>query len=184
MLHRMYHERFVLPSDITSFEATLQPHQKAVTADGSTIFAKAIVDHNLMAAARVYSTITFDSLGQLLGIDAKRAERTAAKMITEHRLAATIDHIDSTLVFTAEGQQQQQQQAGSSAGASDAAAGGVDALLAWDSKIKDVCLSVNGLVERVAKQYPPVIALAEQRQQHHHHQHQVGGAAGDGPIMQ
>lgn len=53
------------------FESLLQPHQKAITADGSTILDHAVVEHNLLAASKLYNNITFDGLGALLEIPSK-----------------------------------------------------------------------------------------------------------------
>ena len=77
----------------------------------------------------------------------------AAKMIAERRLLASIDQVNGFLVFGGGG--------GGDADA-DAAEGmrgedGVDAMLAWDAKIKDLCLSVNTVVDSVAKTFPQVV---------------------------
>lgn len=56
--------------------------------------------HNLSAASLMYQNITFESLGNLLGISAEDAETMAAKMISEGRIQATIDQVDGVLDFT------------------------------------------------------------------------------------
>ena len=43
-----------------------QAHQKAITADGSTILEHAVIEHNLLAASKLYNNITFEGLGQNL----------------------------------------------------------------------------------------------------------------------
>ena len=40
-----------------------QAHQKALTADGSTILEHAVIEHNLLAASKLYNNITFEGLG-------------------------------------------------------------------------------------------------------------------------
>ena len=40
-----------------------QAHQKAITADGSTILEHAVIEHNLLAASKLYNNITFEGLG-------------------------------------------------------------------------------------------------------------------------
>ncbi len=166
------------PADASAFETTLAVHQRAVGADGTTVFARAMIEHNLFAAARVYKAISFPSLATLLGIDAVKAERIAAKMVAENRLAAGIDQVDNMLVF-AESARSGGSSSGSSGGGAGgaaasgakkaasaasaaAASAGVDALLDWDAKIKDVCMGVNTVVENIAKAYPaiPVAAAA------------------------
>jgi COP9 signalosome complex subunit 4 len=57
-----------------------------VTADGSTVLERAVVEHNLAAASRLYLNIYFAELGALLGVPAERAEAVASRMIAENRL--------------------------------------------------------------------------------------------------
>jgi len=74
------------PVQVESFSQGLRSHQKAVTADGTTVLEKAVVEHNLAAASRLYNNIYFAELGQLLGVSAGQAESVACRMITEERL--------------------------------------------------------------------------------------------------
>lgn len=46
-----------------------------------------------------YANITFDELGALLGIEASKAERIAAKMLSEKRLNGSIDQLEARLYF-------------------------------------------------------------------------------------
>lgn len=69
-----------------AFAEGLRPHQKAVTPDGSTVLERAVVEHNLAAASRLYLNIYFAELGQLLGVPPASAETIAARMIAEERL--------------------------------------------------------------------------------------------------
>jgi COP9 signalosome complex subunit 4 len=57
-----------------AFEMTLAEHQKAVSADGFTLSQKAVIEHNLFAAKRIYENILFSELANLLGLDVKLAE--------------------------------------------------------------------------------------------------------------
>ena len=75
-----------LPLQVESFSQGLKPHQKAVTGDGTTVLEKAVVEHNLAAASRLYNNIYFTELGQLLGVSADQAEGVACRMIAEERL--------------------------------------------------------------------------------------------------
>ena len=45
--------------------------QKAITADGSSILDHAVIEHNLLAASKLYNNITFTGLGALLEIPGK-----------------------------------------------------------------------------------------------------------------
>ena len=73
-------------AQVAAFAQGLRPHQKAVTADGSTVLERAVVEHNLAAASRLYLNIYFAELGALLGVPAERAEAVASRMIAENRL--------------------------------------------------------------------------------------------------
>ena len=64
----MYLDRLIKRSELKEFEELLQPHQKATTSDGSTILDHAVIEHNLLAASKLYNNITFDGLGALLEI--------------------------------------------------------------------------------------------------------------------
>ena len=69
-----------------SFAQQLRPHQCAITTDGSTVLERAVIEHNLAAASKLYNNIYFSELGQLLGCSSEKAESTAAKMVMEDRL--------------------------------------------------------------------------------------------------
>ncbi len=69
-----------------SFAEQLRPHQCAITTDGSTVLERAVIEHNLAAASKLYNNIYFSELGQLLGCTPEKAESTASKMVMEDRL--------------------------------------------------------------------------------------------------
>ena len=58
----------------------------AMLPDGTTVLARAVIEHNLAAASRLYTCIYFDQLGTLLGVPESAAEATAARMVQEDRL--------------------------------------------------------------------------------------------------
>lgn len=98
-LEKIFLDRLVSPAEVEKFAEGLAPHQLATTADGSTVLAKAVVEHNLLSASRLYSNIKFEALGVLLGLDAARAEETTARMIEQGRLVGRIDQLDDTIYF-------------------------------------------------------------------------------------
>lgn len=102
ILEKMYLDRIIRRSELEEFEALLQPHQKATTLDGSTILDRAVFEHNLLSASKLYNNITFEELGALLDIDPKKAERIASQMITEERMNGYIDQIDGIVHFESE----------------------------------------------------------------------------------
>ena len=142
MLQRMSTERLISAPDAAAFEATLPQHCRATGKDGVTTFGKAVAEHNVCAASRVYRNISFASLGALLGFTPEAARATVARMVSEGRLSATIDQVDAVIDFQARG----------SGGGGGGGGGGVadhdaTALRGWDADIKGVCGSINALVE-------------------------------------
>lgn len=89
----MYLERILRAEEVASFAQGLQPHQMAVTGDGSTVLERAVIEHNLLSASKLYHNISFQELGSLLGIETSKAEQVAAKMISEERMHGSIDQV-------------------------------------------------------------------------------------------
>ena len=71
---------------VDTFAQQLRPHQCAITTDGSTVLDRAVIEHNLAAASKLYNNIYFTELGSLLGCTPEKAEGTASKMVMEDRL--------------------------------------------------------------------------------------------------
>ena len=83
----MYKEQILRRNELAA-PASLMPHQKAVAGDGrSVILERAVIEHNMVAASKIYDNIAFEQLGVLLEIGAEKAERVAARMVSEARLA-------------------------------------------------------------------------------------------------
>lgn len=99
ILEKMFLDRLLNPQEVAKFAEGLAPHQLAKTSDGSTVLAKAVVEHNLRAASRLYNNIRFDALGLLLGLDGDKAEETTARMIEQGRLVGRIDQIERVIWF-------------------------------------------------------------------------------------
>ena len=135
VLVKMYREQILRRSEMAALEALLADHQKAVTADGLTIPERALIEHNMVAACKIYDNIRFQELGQLLEITSDKAERIAAKMISASRLRAAIDQVDGYLHF-----------------ARDA-----EPLRAWDERIGGVCADVNSCLEVIEKNHPALV---------------------------
>lgn len=106
ILENMFLDRLLSPTEVEAFAATLAPHQLAKTADGSTVLSKAVIEHNLLAASRLYENITTVALGQILGLKdgkdetaAEKAEDYAARMVEQGRLRGEIDQIAGVIMF-------------------------------------------------------------------------------------
>ena len=101
ILEKMFLDRLISPDEVAKFADKLAPHQLAPTADGSTVLAKAVIEHNLLGASRLYNNIGVDDLGMLLGLDAAKSEEYAARMLEQGRLAGSINQMDGVIVFGA-----------------------------------------------------------------------------------
>ncbi|MCJ1479274.1 hypothetical protein MMC13_007959 [Lambiella insularis] len=99
ILEKMFLDRLISPTEVTNFAKKLAPHQLARTADGSTVLAKAVIEHNLLGASRLYTNISVVELGTLLNLNAGKAEDYAARMLEQKRLAGRIDQIDGIIFF-------------------------------------------------------------------------------------
>ncbi|KAK6359926.1 hypothetical protein TWF696_001053 [Orbilia brochopaga] len=99
ILEKMYFDRLLSSQDVEAFSKSLAPHQTAQNADGTTVLTRAIVQHNLLAASRLYNNIGVEELGVLLQLPAEQAERYAARMIEQKRLAGQIDQIGRLIYF-------------------------------------------------------------------------------------
>ncbi|GAA5874544.1 hypothetical protein JCM8547_002188 [Rhodosporidiobolus lusitaniae] len=117
ILTRTFLDQMIRPAEVSSFAAALQPHQLAklpptqavVIADDAevesgkkgpeTVLDRAMMEHNVLAASRVYNNITFRGLGLLLGLRPSAAEAMARTMIQQRRLKASIDQIDQLILF-------------------------------------------------------------------------------------
>lgn len=63
---------------------------------------RAVIEHNLLSASKLYNNISFEELGALLEIHPSKAEKIASQMITEGRMNGYIDQIDSIVHFESE----------------------------------------------------------------------------------
>ncbi|CAL7951705.1 COP9 signalosome subunit 4 [Xylocopa sonorina] len=146
ILEKMYLDRIIRRSELQEFEALLQPHQKASTIDGlgSTILDRAVIEHNLLSASKLYNNITFEELGALLEISPTKAEKIASQMITEGRMNGYIDQIDSIVHFETR-----------------------ETLPTWDKQIQSLCYQVNQIIEKIAQSEPEWIAKAMEDQMVH-----------------
>merc|ERR1712151_792827 len=123
-------ERLIRGSEIHKFEQSLVPHQKALLADGQTVLERAVLQHNVLAASRVYKNMRLPDLGLLLEVPAERAEKIAAKMIAERRLDGYICQKSGIIHFDV----------------------GDENLQQWDRHIRNVCNEVNSVLVKVKEQ--------------------------------
>jgi len=148
VLEKMFMERLLRPAEVEAFASSLATHQRATLEDGSTVLDRAVIEHNMLATSRLYSNISFDQLGLLLGIDASKAERMAASMLMEKRLQGYIDQPEARLHF-------EHLPAGA-----DEATEYTDALHAFDAQIEHICRSVEGVANGIATKHPEFAIVA------------------------
>jgi COP9 signalosome complex subunit 4 len=147
ILEKMFLDRLLSPEEVAKFAEGLATHQLARTSDGSTVLAKAVVEHNLRGASRLYNNIGFDALGLLLGLDGDKAEETTARMIEQGRLVGRIDQVERVIWF----------EGGEATGekGSGRAEGVVGKeLRRWDSNVQGLAEEVEKVTSELQLRYP------------------------------
>ncbi|KAI8802657.1 PCI domain-containing protein [Cladochytrium replicatum] len=136
ILEKMYLDRVLRRAEVEEFERTLKPHQLAKLSDGTTVLDRAVIEHNLLSASKLYNNITFSELGALLAIPPEQAEQIASKMVGEGRLAATIDQIDQLIFFKT-----------------------ATVLSTWDQQITGLCHHLDDIIESLQAKHPDWMAM-------------------------
>jgi COP9 signalosome complex subunit 4 len=150
ILEKMFLDRLLSPREIKAFAATLSPHHLAKTGDGSTVLDKAVLEHNLLGASKLYNNIGFDQLGELLGADAERAEDYAAKMLEQGRLSGYIDQIDRLIFFEGEASGERK------TGHAERQVG--KELRKWDANVAGLAEEVEKVTTMIQLEYPEFYA--------------------------
>lgn len=150
ILEKIFLDRLLSPAEIKAFATKLAPHQLAKTADGSTVLDKAVLEHNLLGASKLYNNIGFDQLGELLGIDAEKAEDYAAKMLEQGRLSGHIDQIDRLIFFEGEASGERK------TGHAERVVG--TELRKWDANVVGLAEEVEKVTTMIQNQYPEFYA--------------------------
>jgi len=168
ILEKMFLDRLLAPREVDKFAQGLAPHQLAKTADGSTVLARAVVEHNLLGASRLYANIGFDALGVLLGLDGDKAEETTARMIEQGRLVGRIDQIDRAIWF--EGGEASGEKG---SGRAEVVVG--KEMRRWDANVQRLAEEVENVTNALQREFPvrggPLIFRAPPpfRVANHHH---------------
>ncbi|KXJ89227.1 COP9 signalosome complex subunit 4 [Microdochium bolleyi] len=151
MLEKMFFDRLLAPAEVDKFAQGLSPHQLATTSDGSTVLAKAVVEHNLLGASRLYSSIGFEALGTLLGLDADKAEDTTARMIEQGRLVGSIDQIEQVIYF-------ENREASGEKGSGRAEVTIGKEMRHWDANVQSLAEEVENITNALQREYPDFVA--------------------------
>lgn len=150
MLEKMFLDRLLTSGEVDKFAQGLAPHQLATTSDGSTVLARAVVEHNLLGASRMYANIGFDELGVLLGLTGEKAEETTARMIEQGRLKGSIDQIGRVIWFDK----------GDASG--EKGSGRADVLVAkemrrWDGNVQTLAEDLERLADAIQTEFPEFV---------------------------
>ncbi|KAH7439958.1 hypothetical protein KP509_04G084400 [Ceratopteris richardii] len=134
ILQKVYLERILRKPEVDAFAEELKPHQKALLPDNSTVLDRAMIEHNLLSASKLYTNISFEELGALLGIGSQKAEKIAARMISEDRMKGSIDQVEGIIHFGTD----------------------IEELQQWDQQIMNICQALNDVLDSMAKKGLPV----------------------------
>ncbi|CAK7568003.1 MAG: hypothetical protein SEPTF4163_005981 [Sporothrix epigloea] len=151
VLEKMFLNRLLSSVEIEKFSESLQPHQLATTADGSTVLAKAVIEHNLLGVSLLYRNIPLKSLANLLGQDVTKAEETTARMIEQGRLLGRIDQIERLVYF--EGYE-----ASGEMGNGLAEIATDTELRQWDANVQSLSEEVESISNALQQLYPDFVA--------------------------
>nr|ABR18081.1 unknown [Picea sitchensis] len=129
ILQKVYLERILRKPEIDAFAEELKPHQKALLPDNSTVLDRAMIEHNLLSASKLYTNISFEELGTLLGIAPEKAEKIASRMICEDRMRGSIDQVEAVIHFEDD----------------------IEELQQWDQQIVGLCQALNDVLDSMAR---------------------------------
>ncbi|KAI4183918.1 MAG: hypothetical protein L6R41_005096 [Letrouitia leprolyta] len=148
ILEKMFLDRLLSPEEVSRFSQSLSPHQLAQTSDGSTVLAKAVIEHNLLSVSKLYDNVGIDELANLLGLDADKAENYAARMLEQGRIAGSIDQIDRVIIF--EGVEAR----GERFSADQQRSGAAKQLRMWDARVQGVAEELERVASMIQLQFP------------------------------
>ncbi|KAK9471303.1 uncharacterized protein V1510DRAFT_368216 [Dipodascopsis tothii] len=143
ILEKLNFDNLLSAADVDTFlrdarKPIKHQHIASTFSDGSTAVTRAVTEHNLLAASKLYYNIGFSELAALLGLrDSDKAEEYAARMIQQGRLVATIDQIDKLIYFVEMDQDDK-------------------GLKQRDAEIIDLCRQVEDIASLIEQHYPEI----------------------------
>lgn len=99
ILEKNYMHQILKKEELVQFEGSLAPHQQALMGDGLTIVERGVIEHNMIAVSMLYRSIYMKELANILGVDERKAEKTASTMIMEGSINGSIDQMEGLLEF-------------------------------------------------------------------------------------
>ncbi|ORX55109.1 signalosome subunit 4 [Hesseltinella vesiculosa] len=165
ILEKTYLERVIRPEERSEFATTLKPHHLAQLADRTTVFDRAMIEHNLLAASKLYNNITFQELAALLNVSSEQAESTAAHMITDRRLLGNIDQVDQLITFASVSHANPSLTNATALAAQPASQPhtyhveeSMKAIMDWDGAIQSMCHDLDSIISQIQEKYPDYAA--------------------------
>ncbi|KAG9127632.1 hypothetical protein FRC07_011376 [Ceratobasidium sp. 392] len=117
----------------------------------TTVLDKAVLEHNLLSASKIYNNITFAGLGALLDLAPAAAETMARRMIEQGRLHASIDQVARLISFETAHDPRQDDAAGGAGGLGDVVQEvedtGAPETDKWDLQIRRTAANVEAIVQ-------------------------------------
>ncbi|KAF7899226.1 uncharacterized protein EAF01_008439 [Botrytis porri] len=151
ILEKMFLDRLLSPEEVSKFAEGLATHQLAKTSDGTTVLQRAVVEHNLRAASRLYNNIRFEALGEILDLDGDKTEETTASMIEQGRLVGRIDQVERVIWFES-GEATGEKGSGRSEGIVGRE------LRRWDANVQNLAEEVEKVTSELQLVYPDFVA--------------------------
>lgn len=140
LLESIHMGRLLRREQIERFRSTLLPQhllqnsESDNAAEADKVLDNAALEHNLLAVSRMYSNIGLAQLADVLDVSLQVAEQTAAKMIYEKRMTASIDQVESIVQFS-----------------NTSSASNIER---WDGHIANLCSAVDDCVDAIIAKYP------------------------------
>ncbi|CUA69074.1 COP9 signalosome complex subunit 4 [Rhizoctonia solani] len=168
ILKKMFNDHIIRPDERNPKTINLPARNAAADNDGdtdmadadtpqstrtgpATVLDKAVLEHNLLSASKIYNNITFAGLGALLDLAPAAAETMARRMIGEGRLHASIDQVARLISFDHTHNARQDDAAGGAGGLGDvvqeAEDTGAPETDKWDLQIRESASSVESIVQ-------------------------------------
>ncbi|KAI8337271.1 hypothetical protein BC941DRAFT_353208 [Chlamydoabsidia padenii] len=166
VLEKTYLDRVIRADEVSEFATTLKPHHLARLADNTTtVFDRAMIEHNLVSASKIYNNITFTELGSLLNVTSDQAEHVAAHMIGENRLGGSIDQLDQLITFIplSDFHQRLQPTAGANTTTHTTqyqqkhVEQSMQAIMNWDQSIQSMCHDLDTIIGAIQDKYPDYV---------------------------
>mmetsp|Transcript_32751 Transcript_32751/g.37135 ORF Transcript_32751/g.37135 Transcript_32751/m.37135 type:complete len:407 (+) Transcript_32751:64-1284(+) len=134
IFEKMYLDRLITKTESKKFSEGLKQHQVAVldVIENYTVLDKAIIEHNIVAASKIYNNISFQELGKLLEITPQKAEEMIASMVSEQRIKATLDQLSGLVFFSDE----------------------EESLNTWDAQVTSVCRQIDDIITDISIRHP------------------------------